>query len=85
MPRAVLPWIVVVRLVHFAIGRSAGYISVNAVGASWTALFITTQAPFAAFMAMAFTGKALMPLVAAGTAAVVVALLPASGDSLTQG
>ena len=85
VPKAVLPWIAVVGLVHFAIGRSAGYISVNAIGASRTALFITTQAPFAAFLAIAFTGEPLRPLVAAGTVAVVVALLLASGDSLTQG
>ncbi len=85
VPQAVLPWIVVVGLVHFAIGRSLGYISINAIGASRTALFISTQAPFAAFLAIAFTGEPLRPLVAIGTAAVLVALLLASGDSLTQG
>ena len=85
VPKAVMPWIAVVGLVHFAIGRSAGYISVNAIGASRTALFITTQAPFAAFLAIVFTGEPLRPLVAVGTVAVVVALLLASGDSLTQG
>ena len=85
VPKAVLPWIAVVGLVHFVIGRSSGYISVNAIGASRTALFITTQAPFAALLAIAFTGEPLRPLVAVGTAAVVVALLLASGDSLTHG
>ena len=85
VPKAVIPWIAVVGLVHFAIGRSAGYISVNAIGASRTALFITTQAPFAAFLAIVFTGEPLRPLVAVGTVAVVVALLLTSGDSLTQG
>lgn len=85
VPQAVLPWIAVVGLVHFAIGRSLGYISINAIGASRTALFISTQAPFAAFLAIAFTGEPLRPLVAIGTAAVLVALLLASGDSLTQG
>ena len=85
VPLTVLPWVAVVGLVHFAIGRSSGYISVNAIGASRTALFITTQAPFAAFLAIVFIGEPLRPLVAAGTVAVVVALPLASGDSLTQG
>ena len=85
VPSAVIPWVAAVGMVHFAIGRSSGYISVNAIGASRTALFITAQAPFAAFLAIVFTGEPLRPLVAAGTAAVVVALLLANGDSLTQG
>ena len=85
VPKAVIPWIAAVGVLHFAVGRSSGYISVNAIGASRTALFITTQAPIAAFLAIVFIGEPLRPLVAAGTAAVVVALLLASGDSLTQG
>lgn len=85
VPLSVVPWIVAIGLVHFAVGRSCGYISINAIGASRTALFISTQAPIAAFLAIAFTGESLRPLVALGTGAVVVALLLASGDSLTQG
>ena len=85
VPLAVLPWVAGFGVVHFAIGRTAGFIAIDIIGASRTALFITTQAPFAALLAIAFTGEPLRPLVAVGTAAVVVALLLASGDSLTQG
>lgn len=85
VPTSVIPRIAVVGVVHFAMGRSAGYNAVNAIGACRTALFISTQAPFAAFLAIAFTGEALRPAIAIGTAAVVVGLMLASGDSLTQG
>ena len=85
VPRAVLPWIVALGVVQFAGGRSLGYLGVSSIGASRTALFISAQAPFAAFFAIAFTGEALRPLVAVGTVGVVAALLLASGDSLTQG
>ena len=46
---------------------------------------MSTQAPFAAFFAIAFGGETLGPLVAVGTVAVTFGLLLASGDSLTQG
>ena len=85
MPLAVLPWILVVGIVQFVAGRSLGYLGVSVIGASRTALFISAQAPFAAFFAVAFTGETLRPLVAVGTVGVVAALLLASGDSLTQG
>ena len=85
MPQAALPWILVVGVVQFAGGRSPGYLGVNSIGASRTALFISAQAPFAAFFAIAFTGEVLRPLVAVVTVGVVAALLLASGDSLTQG
>ena len=82
VPQAVLPWILVLGVVQFVGGRSLGYLGVSSIGASRTALFISAQAPFAAFFAIAFTGEALRPVVAVG---VVAALLLASGDSLTQG
>ena len=85
VPLAVLPWIMGFGVVHFAIGRTAGFIAIDIIGASRTALFITTQAPIAAFIAIVFTGESLRPLVAVGTAAVVLALVLASGDSLTRG
>ena len=85
IPRAVWPWIVAMGVVHFAGGRSLGYLGVSAIGASRTALFISAQAPFAAFFAIAFAGESLRPLVAVGTVGVVAALLLASGDSLTEG
>ena len=85
VPMAVLPWIVAVGMAQFIGGRSLGMVAINIVGASRTSLFIAAQAPFAAFFAIAFTGEALRPLVVVGTVAVVIALMLASGDSLTQG
>ena len=83
--RAALPWIVVFGLVQFVIGRSSAYTSLSIIGASRVALFISTQVPFAAFFAVAFTGESLGPLVAVGTVGVIAGLLLASGDSFTQG
>ena len=72
-------------MVQFSGGRSLGYLGVSIIGASRTALFISAQAPFAAFFAIAFTGESLSPLVSVGTLGVVSALLLTSGDSLTRG
>ena len=85
VPQRVLPWILVLGVVQFVGGRSLGYLSVSSIGASRTALFISTQAPFAALLAITLTGEALRPLIAVGTVGVVGALLLASGDSLTEG
>ena len=85
VPRAALPWIVALGLVQFGIGRTTAYTSLSIIGASRVSLFISTQVPFAAFFAIAFTGEALGPLVAVGTLAVMLGLLLASGDSITQG
>ena len=85
IPKAVWPWILTLGVVQFVAGRSLGYIGVSIIGPSRTALFICAQAPFAAFLAVAFTGETMHPLVAVGTVGVVAALLLASGDSLTQG
>ena len=85
IPQAALLWIVVFGLVQFVVGRSSAYTSMSIIGASRVALFISTQVPFAAFFAIAFTGESLGPLVAVGTLAVMLGLLLASGDSLTQG
>lgn len=85
VPLAVLPWVAAFGVVHFAVGRTAGFISIGIIGASRTALFISVQSPIAAFIAIAFAGESLRPLVAVGTAAVVLGLVLGSGDSLTQG
>ena len=85
IPQAALLWIVVFGLVQFVVGRSSAYTSMSIIGASRVALFISTQVPFAAFFAIAFTGESLGPLVAVGTLAVMLGLLLASGDTLTQG
>ena len=85
VPQAALPWIVALGLVQFGIGRTTAYISLSTIGASRVALFISTQVPFSAFFAIAFTGESLGPLVAVGTLAVMFGLLLASGDSFTQG
>ena len=85
IPRAVWPWVLTFGVVQFVGGRSMGYLGVSIIGASRTALFICVQVPFAAFLAVAFTGEAMSLLVAVGTVGVIAALLLASGDSLTQG
>ena len=83
--RAALPWIVLFGVVQFVIGRSTAYTSLSIIGAPRVALFISTGVPFAAFIAVAFTGESLGPLVAVGTLGVMAGLLLASGDSFTQG
>ena len=85
VPRDALPWILALGLAQFVVGRSTAYTGVSIIGASRTALFISSQVPFAAFFAVVFTGETLRPLVALGTVGVVAGLLMASGDSLTQG
>ncbi len=85
MPQSALLWVVVFGVVQFVIGRSSAYTGLSTIGASRVALFISTQVPFAAFFAIAFTGESLGPVIAAGTLAVMFGLLLASGDSLTQG
>ena len=82
---AALSWIVIFGLVQFVIGRSSAYTSLSIIGASRVALFISTQVPFAAIFAIAFTGESLGPLVAVGTLGVMFGLLLASGDSFTRG
>ena len=83
--RTALLWMVIFGLVQFVIGRSSAYTSLSIIGASRVALFISTQVPFAAFFAIAFTGESLGPLVAVGTLGVMIGLLLASGDSFTKG
>ena len=85
VPLSALLWIVVFGVAQFVIGRSSAYTGLSIIGASRVALFISTQVPFAAFFAIAFAGESLGPLVAVGTLAVMLGLLLASGDSLTQG
>ena len=84
-PRVGLFWIIIFGLVQFVVGRTSAYTSLSIIGASRVALFISTQVPFAAFFAIAFTGESLGPLVAVGTLGVMIGLLLASGDSFTQG
>ena len=85
VPRLALVWIVVFGVVQFAVGRTSAYTGLSIIGASRVALFISTQVPFAAFFAIAFTGESLGILVAVGTMAVMLGLLLSSGDSLTTG
>ena len=85
VPVEVLPWVLAFGVVHFAIGRSAGMISIDMIGASRASLFVLASSPIAAVIAVVFAGETMRPLVAVGTAAVVVALALASGDSLTKG
>ena len=83
--RTALPWIVALGIVQFAIGRTTAYTSMSIIGAARVSLFISTQVPFAAFFAIAFTDESLHPLVAVGTLGVMCGLLLASGDSFTKG
>ena len=85
VPQEAWLWIVALGLVQFGIGRTVAYSGVSLIGASRTALFISTSVPFFALFAIAFIGESLKPLVAVGTVAVIIGLLLASGDSLTQG
>ncbi len=85
VPREALPWIVALGVVQFAIGRTSAYTGVNFIGASRTALFMSSAVPFSALFAVAFIGESLKPLVAVGTVGVIIGLLLASGDSLAEG
>ena len=85
LPRAVLPWAVLLGVVQLTVGRSTGFFAVNMIGASRTSLFFGVQAPFAALLAVTLGGESLSLLVAAGTAVLVTGLLLASGDSMLQG
>ena len=85
VPRDAWLWIVALGVVQFAIGRTVAYSGVSIIGASRTALFISTSVPFSVLFAIAFIGESLKPLVAVGTVGVIIGLLLASGDSLTQG
>ncbi len=85
VPQEAWLWILALGVAQFAIGRTVAYSGVSLIGASRTALFISTSVPFSALFAIAFIGESLKPLVAAGTVAVIIGLLLASGDSLTQG
>ncbi len=85
LPRAVLPWAVLLGVVQLTVGRSTGFFAVNMIGASRTSLFFGVQAPFAALLAVTLGGESLSLLVATGTAVLVTGLLLASGDSMLQG
>ena len=85
VPQDAIIWILALGFAQFVVGRTVAYVGLSIIGASRVALFISTQVPFAAFFAIAFTGESLGPMVAVGTVAVMLGLLLASGDSLTQG
>ena len=80
-----LLWILAVAVSHHCLGRPQNYLSVSIIGASRASLFFSTQAPFAAFFAIAFLGESLTPMVVIGTIGVVSGLVLASGDSLLEG
>ena len=85
VPQEAWLWILVLGVVQFGVGRTSAYMGVSFIGASRTALFISSSVPFSAFLAISFTGETLGPLVAVGTVGVVIGLMLASGDSLAQG
>ena len=85
IPRAAVFWIIGLGVVNFLGGRSQNFLSVNIIGASRASLFISSQAPFAAIFAVAFTGESISLLVGLGTAGVVGGLVFASGASIMEG
>lgn len=85
IPRVAILWIVGLGVINFLGGRSQNFLSVNLIGASRASLIISSQAPFAAVFAVAFTGESLHPVVALGTVGVVCGLLFANGDSISMG
>ena len=85
IPQAAVFWILGLGVMNFLGGRSQNFLSVNLIGASRASLFVSSQAPFAAIFAVTFTGESIHPLVALGTAGVVIGLLFASGDSILDG
>jgi drug/metabolite transporter (DMT)-like permease len=85
IPEAAVFWIIGLGVINFLGGRSQNFLSANLIGASRSSLFISTQAPFAAIFAVAFTGETLNALVGLGTVGVVCGLLFASGGSIMEG
>jgi len=85
IPQVAVLWILALGVMNFLGGRSQNFLSVNLIGASRASLFVSSQAPFAAIFAIAFTGESIHPLVALGTVGVVGGLLFASGDSIREG
>ncbi len=85
IPRAAVFWIIGLGVVNFLGGRSQNFLSVNIIGASRASLFISSQAPFAAIFAVAFTGESIGLLVGLGTAGLVGGLVFASGASIMEG
>jgi drug/metabolite transporter (DMT)-like permease len=85
IPQVAVLWILALGVMNFLGGRSMNFLSVNLIGASRASLFVSSQAPFAAIFAIAFTGESIHPVVALGTVAVVGGLLFASGDSIREG
>ena len=85
IPQAAIYWILGLGVVTFLGGRTQNFLASNLIGASRSSLFISTQAPFAAVFAVAFTGETIHILVALGTAGVVAGLLFSSGGSILEG
>ena len=85
IPQAAIFWIIGLGVINFLGGRSQNFLSANLIGASRASLFVSTQAPFAAIFAVAFTGESVNALVGLGTVGVVCGLLFASGGSILEG
>ncbi|MBT99238.1 MAG: hypothetical protein CL902_11510 [Dehalococcoidia bacterium] len=85
IPQAAIFWILGLGVITFLGGRTQNFLAANLIGASRSSLFISTQAPFAAFFAVGFAGETIHPLVALGTVGVVVGLLFSTGGSILEG
>lgn len=82
---AAFTWVVALAVIQNFGGRSQNYMAVNIIGASRASLFFATQAPFGALLAMVFLGESITVPIIAGTFAVAIGLLAASGESLLEG
>ena len=67
---------------NFIGGRTQNHISISLIGASRSSPFVGSAAMFASIFAVIILGEYLHPLVAAGTAAVVIGLIVSSADHL---
>ena len=85
IPKEALLWIIGLGVVSYLGGRCQNFLATNLIGASRSSLFISTQAPFAAMLAVSFTGETVNGLIAFGTVGVVCGLLFSSGGSIVDG
>jgi uncharacterized membrane protein len=85
IPQEAMLWIIGLGVVSYLGGRCQNFLAANLIGASRSSLFISTQAPFAAILAVSFTGETVNSLIALGTVGVVCGLLFSSGGSIMEG
>jgi len=85
LPLIALLWFLGLGAVNFLGGRALNYQAIGRVGASRSSAILGTTAVFSAIFAISITGERPHFLVLLGTAAVVIGLVIATGDSLRRG